>query len=110
MARVKVPEITATELKKMVEQRKPFVLLDVREPHEYRICRIPGSKLMPLGDMLKRMHELDPADEIVVHCRSGVRSARAVEWLMKAGFRRVHKLKGGILAWADQVDPSLPKY
>lgn len=110
MARVKVPEITATELKKMVEQRKPFVLLDVREPDEYQICRIPGSKLMPLGDMLKRMHELDPADEIVVHCRSGVRSARAVEWLMKAGFRRVHNLKGGVLSWADQVDPRLAKY
>jgi adenylyltransferase/sulfurtransferase len=110
MARVKVPEITATELEKMVEQRKPFVLLDVREPDEYQICRIPGSKLMPLGDMLKRMHELDPADEIVVHCRSGVRSARAVEWLMKAGFRRVRNLKGGVLAWADQVDSRLAKY
>ena len=110
VARVKVPEITATELKKMVDQRKPFVLIDVREPDEYQICRIPGSKLIPLGDVLKRMHELDPADEIVVHCRSGVRSARAVEWLMKAGFRRVHNLKGGVLAWAERVDPSVPKY
>ena len=110
MARVKVPEITATELKKMVDQRTPLVLIDVREPHEYQICRIPGSKLMPLGDVLKRMHELNSAEEIVVHCRSGVRSARAVEWLMKAGFRRVHNLKGGVLAWAEQVDPSVPRY
>jgi rhodanese-related sulfurtransferase len=107
---VKVPEITATELKKMVEERTPFVLIDVREPHEYQICRIPGAKLMPLGDVLKRMHELNSAEEIVVHCRSGVRSARAVEWLMKAGFRRVRNLKGGVLSWAEQVDPSVPKY
>lgn len=110
MARVKVPEITATELKKMMEQRKPFVLLDVREPDEYQIRRIPGSKLMPLGDVLKRMHELNSAEEIVVYCRSDGRSARAVEWLMKAGFRRVHNLKGGVLAWADQVDSRLAKY
>lgn len=107
---MKVPEITATELKKMVDQRKPFVLIDVREPDEFQICRIPGSKLMPLGDVLKRMHELNSEEEIVVHCRSGVRSARAVEWLMKAGFRKVHSLKGGVLAWAEQVDPSVPKY
>ena len=110
VGQVKVPEITATELKKMVEERTPFVLIDVREPDEYQICRIPGSKLMPLGDVLKRMHELNSAEEIVVYCRSGVRSARAVEWLMKAGFRRVHNLKGGVLAWAEQVDPSVPKY
>jgi len=110
VARAKVPEITATELKKMVDRRKAFVLIDVREPDEYQICRIPGSKLMPLGDVLKRMHELNSAEEIVVYCRSGVRSARAVEWLMKAGFRRVHNLKGGVLAWAEQVDPSVPKY
>ena len=110
VARVKVPEIAATELKKMMEQRKPFVLLDVREPDEYQICRIPGSKLMPLGDVLKRMHELNPAGEIVVYCRSDVRSARAVEWLMKAGFSRVHNLKGGVLAWADQVGSRLAKY
>jgi len=110
VAQVKVPEITATELKRMVDQRKPFVLIDVREPHEYQICRIPGSKLMPLGDVLRHMHEFSPEDEIVVHCRSGTRSALAVEWLMKAGFRRVHNLKGGVLAWAEQVDPSVPKY
>src|SRR5438034_2086152 len=77
---------------------------------EFQICRIPGSTLIPLGDVPKRMHELSSADEIVVHCRSGMRSAQAVELLMKAGFRKIHNLKGGVLAWADQVDPTMPKY
>jgi molybdopterin/thiamine biosynthesis adenylyltransferase/rhodanese-related sulfurtransferase len=110
VARAKVPEITPAELKGMMDQRKPFVLIDVREPHEYQICHIPGSKLIPLGEVPKRMLELNSADEIVVHCRSGVRSAQAVELLMKAGFRKIHNLRGGVLAWADQVDPSVPKY
>ncbi len=105
-----VPEITAPEVKRMIDERKPFVLIDVREPHEYQICRIPGSKLIPLGDVPKRMHELNSADEIVVHCRSGQRSAKAVELLMKAGFRKIHNLKGGVLAWAEQIDPTMPKY
>ncbi len=106
----KVPEITAVEVKKMMDERKPFVLIDVREPHEFQICRIPGSTLIPLGEVPRRMHELNSADEIVVHCRSGQRSAKAVEFLMKAGFRKIHNLKGGVLAWADQVDPTMPKY
>ena len=105
-----VPEITAREVKKMMDERKPFVLIDVREPHEFQICRIAGSTLIPLGDVPKRMNELNSADEIVVHCRSGMRSAQAVELLMKAGFRKIHNLKGGVLAWADQVDPTMPKY
>ncbi len=106
----KVPEITSVEVKKMMDEKKPFVLIDVREPHEFQICSIPGSKLIPLGEVPKRMHELNSADEIVVHCRSGMRSAQAVEFLMKSGFRKIHNLKGGILAWSDQVDPSVPKY
>ncbi len=106
----KVPEITPVELKAMMDKRKPFVLIDVREPHEYQICRIPDSRLIPLGQVPRRMNELNSADEIVVHCRSGMRSAQAVEFLMKAGFRKIHNLKGGILAWSDQVDPSVPKY
>jgi sulfur-carrier protein adenylyltransferase/sulfurtransferase len=105
-----VPEITAVELKQMMDEQKPFVLVDVREPHEFQICRIPGSKLIPLGEVPRRMHELNSADEIVVHCRSGVRSAKAVEFLMQAGFRKIHNLKGGVLAWADDVDPDMPKY
>jgi adenylyltransferase/sulfurtransferase len=105
-----VPEITPVELKRMMDAGEPFQLVDVREPHEFDICRIPGSVLIPLGDVPGRMNELDSAEEIVVHCRSGQRSARAVDLLRKAGFRRIHNLKGGILAWSDQVDPSVPKY
>ncbi len=105
-----VPEIGPREVKQMIDENQPFVLIDVREPHEFQICRIPGSTLIPLGEIPKRMHELDSASEIVVHCRSGQRSARAVEFLMKAGFQKIHNLKGGILAWSDQVDPSVPKY
>jgi molybdopterin/thiamine biosynthesis adenylyltransferase/rhodanese-related sulfurtransferase len=105
-----IPEITPNELKEMIDEGRPFRLVDVREPHEYDICRIPGSVLIPLGDVPARMNELDSAQEIVVHCRSGARSARAVEFLQKAGFTRIHNLKGGILAWSDQVDPSVPKY
>jgi len=108
--RAGVPEITPQEVKKMMDERKPFILIDVREPHEYQICRIPGSTLIPLGDVPKRLHELNSVDEIVVHCRSGQRSAQAVNLLMKAGFRKIHNLKGGILAWVDQVDSSMPKY
>lgn len=106
----KVPEISAPEVKKMMDEKKPFVLVDVREPHEFQICRIPGSVLIPLGEVPKRMNELNSADNIVVHCRSGMRSAQAVEFLMKAGFRKIHNLKGGVLAWADEVDPTMPKY
>jgi len=106
----KVPEITPAELKTMMDERRPFVLVDVREPHEYKICHIKGSKLIPLGEVPRRMNELNSAEEIVVHCRSGMRSTQAVELLMKAGFRKIHNLRGGILAWSDQVDPSVPKY
>jgi len=105
-----IPEISAMDVKKKMDANEPFVLIDVREPHEYQICRIPGSKLIPLGEVPKRMHELDSADEIVVHCKSGMRSAKAVDFLMKSGFLKIHNLKGGILAWSDQVDPSVPKY
>ena len=106
----KLPEVTAPELKKMMDEKKPFVLIDVREPHEYQICSIPGSKLIPLGEVAGRMNELNSADEIVVHCKSGMRSAKAVDLLMQSGFRKIHNLRGGILAWSDQVDPSVPKY
>jgi molybdopterin/thiamine biosynthesis adenylyltransferase/rhodanese-related sulfurtransferase len=105
-----IPEITPAEVKKKMDAHEPFVLVDVREPHEYKICSIPGSILIPLGEVPKRMNELDSADEIVVHCKSGMRSAKAVDLLMKAGFQKIHNMKGGILAWSDQVDPSVPKY
>ncbi|MGH9326476.1 MAG: molybdopterin-synthase adenylyltransferase MoeB [Terriglobia bacterium] len=107
---VRVPEITPTELKRMMDSGEAPVLIDVREPHEYDICRIPGSKLIPLGEIPARMNELDTADEIVVHCRSGARSAQAVSFMMKSGFHKIRNLKGGILAWSDEVDPTVPKY
>lgn len=106
---VAVPEITVEELKKKLDARDDIFILDVREPHEYQICNLNGY-LLPLGDLPKRVHELDSSREIVAHCRSGVRSAKAVDFLRQAGFRKVKNLKGGILAWADKIDPKMPKY
>jgi sulfur-carrier protein adenylyltransferase/sulfurtransferase len=103
-------EIDPVEVKDKINRGDPFVLIDVREPHEYQICHIPYAKLIPLGDLPKRVNELDSADEIVAHCKSGMRSAKAVEFLKQAGFRKVRNMKGGILAWSDKVDPSVPKY
>ena len=104
-----VPEIQVEELKRRLDTGEDIFVLDVREPHEYQICNI-GGYLIPLGDLPKRVHELDSSREIVAHCRSGVRSAKAVDFLRQAGFRKVHNLAGGILAWADRVDPKMPKY
>ena len=103
-------EISPPELKRKMDRRDGFFLLDVREPHEVQICQIPGSHLIPLGQVPARVHELNSADDIVVYCRSGQRSGKAVDFLKKAGFRKVKNLRGGILAWSDQVDPSVPKY
>ncbi|MGV3532001.1 MAG: ThiF family adenylyltransferase, partial [Chthoniobacteraceae bacterium] len=105
-----VPAISATDLKGKLDRKEEFVLLDVREPFEYDICRIPGSRLIPLGQLPSRMSELDSADEIVLQCKSGVRSARALKLLQEAGFGKLSNLEGGITAWAEQVDPSVPKY
>src|SRR6202163_1185481 len=107
---VKEGEIDPVEVKRMMDRGEQFVLLDVREPHEYLICSIPTSKLIPLGDLPKRVNELDTATEIVAHCKSGVRSAKAVDFLKQAGFKKVKNMKGGILAWSDKVDPKVPKY
>jgi molybdopterin/thiamine biosynthesis adenylyltransferase/rhodanese-related sulfurtransferase len=104
-----VPEITPKDLKSRLDRGDDIFVLDVREPHEYQICNL-GGRLIPLGDLSRRVNELDSSREIVAHCRSGKRSAEAVEFLRKAGFRKVLNLKGGILAWSDEVDPSVPKY
>jgi sulfur-carrier protein adenylyltransferase/sulfurtransferase len=104
-----VPEIQVEELKRRLDSGEDIFVLDVREPHEYQICNINGY-LIPLGDLPKRVNELDSSREIVAHCRSGVRSAKAVNFLRQAGFRKVTNLAGGILAWADRVDPKMPKY
>jgi molybdopterin/thiamine biosynthesis adenylyltransferase/rhodanese-related sulfurtransferase len=103
-------EIEPAEVKQKIDRGDNFVLIDVREPHEYQICRIPTSRLIPLGELPKRVGELDPEAEIVAHCKSGIRSGKAVDFLKQAGFRNVRNMKGGILAWSDKVDPSVPKY
>jgi len=104
-----VPAIEPEELKRRLDAGDDIFVLDVREPHEYQICNINGY-LLPLGDLPKRVNELDSSREIVAHCRSGVRSAKAVDFLRQAGFKKVKNLTGGILAWADKVDPKMPKY
>jgi adenylyltransferase/sulfurtransferase len=103
-------EITVLELKARMDRGDDVFVLDVREPHEYEINRIPGSTLIPLGDLPERFPELDANREIIAQCKSGVRSARAANFLREHGFKNVKNLKGGILAWVDQVDPSQPKY
>src|SRR5579864_6902410 len=103
-------DIDPVEVKAKIDRHDPFVLIDVREPHEWQIGHIPYAKLIPLGDLPKRVNELNSADEIVAHCKSGMRSAKAVDFLKQAGFRKVRNMKGGILAWSDKVDPSVPKY
>jgi len=108
-AEVTTSEMQVEELKQRLDRGDDLFILDVREPHEYQICNI-GGHLIPLGDLPKRVNELDTSKEIVAHCRSGVRSAKAVNFLRQAGFKKVHNLAGGILAWADRVDPSMPKY
>ena len=104
-----IPEITATELKRRQDRGEKLFILDVREPHEYQICNLNG-KLIPLGELPRRVNELDSSVEMVVHCRSGKRSADAIHFLQTAGFKKLWNLKGGVLAWADEVDPRMPKY
>lgn len=106
---LQVPEITPRELKQRLDRGDDLFILDVREPHEYQICNLNGH-LIPLGELPRRVHELDSSHEIVAHCRSGKRSAEAVDFLRKAGFRKIHNLHGGILAWSTEVDPSIPRY
>ena len=104
-----VPEISVEEFKQRLDKKDDLFVLDVREPHEYQICNLNGY-LIPLNDLPKRVHELDSSKEMVVHCRSGARSAKAVEFLRQAGFTKAKNLAGGILAWSDRIDPRVPKY
>jgi len=103
-------EIDVTELKQKLDRGDQFVLIDVREPHEYKIASIPGAKLIPLGEFPKHVDEFDKNADIVIHCKSGMRSAKACGILRQAGFAHVRNVVGGILAWSDKVDPSVPKY
>jgi adenylyltransferase/sulfurtransferase len=103
-------EMSASELKAMMDEGRAPAILDVREPFEADLCCIPGATLIPLGELPRRLAELDPQAELVVHCKVGSRSARAVSILREKGFTRARNLSGGILAWIDQVDPTLPRY
>ena len=105
-----IPEITPAELAAKQQRRDDFDLIDVREPHEWAIAKIPGARLVPLGSFTEALSSLDSARDIVVTCKMGGRSAKAVRQLQAAGFKKVWNLAGGILRWSDDVDPSVPKY
>jgi adenylyltransferase/sulfurtransferase len=107
----RMEEITASKLKERIDRGDDLQIIDVREPNEYDIARIPGTRLIPLGQVTQRMSEIEEGRETVVHCKGGVRSAKAIEALQGAGFKgKLLNLKGGITAWSNDVDPSVPKY
>ena len=105
-----VPVIDVAELKRKLDAREDFLLLDVRERYEYDIAQVPGTKLMPLGELPSRMSELDSAQNIALLCKNGRRSAQALRTLQDAGFSKLVNVAGGIEAWANEIDPSVPKY
>lgn len=103
-------QTTATELSQRLQQGEPPLLLDVREPHEFSYCRIPGSINIPMNQVPSRLGELDTQRETVVICHHGMRSAQVAHFLMDKGFAHIVNLTGGVAAWAGQVDPSMPTY
>jgi rhodanese-related sulfurtransferase len=104
-------EITATELKARMDAGEDIQLIDVRQPHEYEYAHIPTAKLIPMGEIMTRMGELDPDRETIVHCHMGGRSARVIEALERSGYEgKLTNLAGGITAWSHEVDPSVPTY
>ena len=106
-----IEEISASDLKRRMDAGDDIQLIDVRQPEEWAFAKIEGAKLIPLGEIMKRMNEIDENRETVLHCKMGMRSARAVEALQQAGFKgSLKNLKGGITAWSNEVDPKVPKY
>ncbi len=104
-------QITATELKKRMDAGDDIQLIDVRQPDEYAFAKIEGAKLIPLGEIVSRMDEINPNRETVLHCKAGGRSAQAIQKLQQAGFKGdLKNLVGGITAWSNEVDPKVPKY
>ncbi len=107
-AQAAIPTLSVGDLKRKLDAREPFLLIDVREPFESAICQIPGARLIPLGDLPSHLPALDRAQEIVLLCKSGVRSAQALQRLQKAGFTKLWNVEGGIAAWAREIDPAMP--
>jgi adenylyltransferase/sulfurtransferase len=106
-----IEEISATELKRRLDAGDDIQLIDVRQPEEWAFAKIEGAKLIPLGEIMNRRDEIDETRETVIHCKAGMRSARAVQVLQQAGFKgELKNLKGGITAWSNEVDPKVPKY
>jgi rhodanese-related sulfurtransferase len=105
-----VPTITPKELEARLRRGDALDLVDVREPHEWDICRIDGARLAPLSSFADALRTLDSARDVVLYCKMGARSARALRQLQAAGFKRVWNLAGGILRWSEDVDPSVPRY
>ena len=104
-------EITETEVKQRMDAGEDIQLIDVRQPDEHQFASIKGAKLIPLGQIVQRMDEIDPTRETVIHCKMGGRSAKAIEALERAGFKgKLSNMRGGITAWSDEVDKSVPKY
>jgi sulfur-carrier protein adenylyltransferase/sulfurtransferase len=106
----RVPEIAVEELKSLREKGASVVLVDVREPREYAVSDLPGSVKIPLGTLPKSLEKLGKQDDLVVYCRTGGRSAKAVEFLLANGFTRARNLVGGINHWAEAIDPSMARY
>ena len=106
-----IEEISATELKRKLDAGDDIQLIDVRQPEEWAFAKIEGAKLIPLGEIMNRRDEIDESRETVIHCKAGMRSARAVQLLQQAGYKgNIKNLKGGITAWSNDVDPKVPKY
>jgi sulfur-carrier protein adenylyltransferase/sulfurtransferase len=104
-----VPEITVQELEALRDAKADFIVLDVRNPDEYQICNLNGL-LIPLAELPQRLDELDKNKQIIIHCHAGGRSRRATEYLIQQGFSQVYNLKGGITAWANEIEPTMRKY
>src|SRR5262249_34910571 len=103
-------ETTVEEVKARRDRGEDFMILDVRNAEEWQICHLEGATLLPLGELPARVHELDSARDMVVHCKSGIRSAKAVAFLLQAGFRKVKNVRGGITEWSRKIDPRVPLY
>jgi len=106
-----IEEISATDAKQALDNDSSIQLIDVRQPDEFAFAKIEGSKLIPLGDIIRRMDELDPSREAIIHCKMGGRSAKAIEMLQQAGYTgSLKNMKGGITAWSNEIDETIPKY